>query len=132
MDQADVVPILLVGFGDNPLAQKLEPLLRNAGYPVLALRDLRRVSALLSKLPKATVVVFDQGESGAAQRALALVHKAHCGSAVVVVVQHADFGQYYALMNQGAIGYFEAEEPPSLIFAGVTLAARQAHTVSWK
>ena len=129
MDHADVVPILLVGFGDSPVAQELEPRLRNAGYPVLAVRDLRRVSALVSKLPKATVVVFDEGESGAAERALSLVRQAHCGCAVVVVVPHADLSQYYALMNQGAIGYFEAQEPPSLIFAGVTLAASRAHTV---
>lgn len=129
MDHADVVPILLVGFGDNPVAQELESRLRNAGYPVLALRDLRRIPTLVATLPKATVVVFDQGESGAAERALSLVRQADSGCAVVVVVQHSDFSQYYALMNQGAIGYFQAEEPPSLIFAGVTLAARQAHTV---
>lgn len=129
MDPADVVPILLVGFGDSPVAQVLEPRLRKAGYPVLTLRDLSRVSTLVAKLPKATVVVFDQGESGAAERTLSLVRKAHCGCAVVVVVPHADFSQYYSLMNQGAIGYFEAQEPPSLIFAGVTLAASRAHTV---
>jgi len=129
MDHADVVPILLVGFRDSPVAQELEPMLRNAGYPVLALRDLRRIPTLVTKLPKATVVVFDQGDSAAAERALSLVRQAHCGCAVVVVVQHADFSQYYALMNQGAIGYFEAQEPSSLIFTGVTLAARQAHTV---
>ena len=129
MDPADVEPVLLVGFGDVPVAQELEPMLRKAGYPVLALRDLRSMSASLAGMPKATVVVFDQGESGVAERALALVHEVHRRAAVVVVVRHADFAQYYALMNQGAIGYFEAEEPPSLIFTGVTLAARQSHTV---
>lgn len=129
MDSADVVPVLLVGFGDIPVAQELEPMLRNAGYPVIALRDLRSMSASLAGLPKATVVVFDQGEPGVAERALALVREIHGRAAVVVVVQRADFAQYYALMNRGAIGYFEAEEPPSLIFTGVTLAARQSHTV---
>ncbi len=129
MDHADVVPILLVGFGDSPVGQELEPMLRRAGYPVLALRDLWRMSTLLAGLPKATVVVFDQGKSGAAERALSLIHEVQRRAAVVVVVQNANFAQYYALMNQGAIGYFEAEESPSLIFAGVTLAARQAHTV---
>jgi len=129
MDYADVVPILLVGFGDIPVARELEPMFKNAGYPVLALRDLRRMPALLAGLPNATVVVFDQVGTGAAERVLSLVHEIHRRAAVVVVVQHADFAQYYTLMNQGAIGYFEAEEPPSLIFAGVTLAARQAHTV---
>lgn len=129
MDQADIVPIILVSFGDIPVAQELEPMLRDAGYPVLALGDLKRMPALLADLPNATVVVFDQGESGAVERALSLVRRVRSGCAVVVVVQHSNFSQYYALMSQGAIGYFEAQEPPSLIFAGVTLAARRAHTV---
>jgi DNA-binding NtrC family response regulator len=126
MDKADIVPILLVGFGENPVARELESRLRDAGYPVMPLRDVRRISAILSDLGRATIVVYDQEESAAAEQALSFVHEGRRGGAVVVVVEHADFAQYYALMNQGAIGYFEAEEPSSVIFAGVTRAARQA------
>jgi hypothetical protein len=125
MDHANVVSIILVGFGDVPVPQKLQLMLGFAGYPVPALRELRRIPALPAGLSKAAIVVFDAdaylGRGASAGARGPQSRRSRRGS-------ERRFGRHYALMNPGAIGNFEAQGPALPVFEGATIVPRQAHT----
>ena len=45
---------------------------------------------------------------------------------VLVVVNHTDLGEYYELMAEGALGYYEAAEGPRKISAAVERIAMRS------
>ena len=83
------------------------------------------VPRLLRQKPKATIVVYSPEGRRAAETVLGQVARARRSTRVIVLVNDSDFSEYYSLMNQGAVEYFEVREAPSVIARGVEWAARR-------
>ncbi len=124
MDANDVLPIILVGFGSSPPGGAVEEALIRAGVEVRRADDLDSVRGCLEQLPDATLVVF--ATSPIAAEALDAARRTMHGTPVIVVVEHADFSEYYDFMERGVVGYFESSEPPSMISSAAVQAQRCA------
>jgi len=72
---------------------------------------------------KAVVVIRTSGAE-VGLRALEELEPRRHSSIVVVVVDRADPGEYFCLMQAGATEYFEVSEDPTRILQGVEWAAR--------
>ncbi len=117
--------IILVGFEPTLQARRLVNLLGGMDLPLTHVKGADGVLQALRLNPKATIVVYSPGGGHVAEDVLEQVELAHRGTPVVALVDHGTFGEYYSLMNQGAVEYFEVGETPAIIARGVEWAARR-------
>ena len=114
--------ILLVGPAESPLLTRLGRALRLDGWAAIHLYDEDSLAGRIGAIHKAVVVLCAIGADAALTVLERLESKRH-SIRVVVVVDHAEPGECYCLMQAGAIAYFEIDEDPVRILQGVEWAA---------
>jgi hypothetical protein len=85
-----------------------------------SLTDL--VNALVVR-DQPVVVACDERKQHFALKVVAILGKLASRVPLVVLAEEPDFGEYYYLINHGAIGYFQIGEDPEHIARGIAHAA---------
>ncbi len=119
----DGIEVLLVGPPDCPVLSNLADALDRDGWPASRLVRVRELAAKIQPHGRAVVVVRAHDAAPAFEALEALEPMRH-STLLIVVVDRAELGQYYCLMQDGAVEYFEASEDPLRILQGVEWAAR--------
>lgn len=117
------VEVLLVGSQGSSILNILADALERDGWPTARIADVRELGGRVSPRNKAVVVVRTSDAEVAVKALEALEPRRH-SALVIVVVDRADLGEYYCLMEAGAVEYFEVSEDPLRILQGVEWAAR--------
>lgn len=119
--------VIVVGMRKLPLHEELVRTLREKGVEVLDLDSYEEVPAALRQHRKAAIVVHSQHRNNGAHHVLRGLWAVMRNAPVLVVVNHTDLGEYYELMSEGALGYYEVAEGPRRISAAVeSIAMRSA------
>ena len=104
----------------GPLRQEIEAL----GLALVAASEDEPLSGLLRSRRGATVIVYSPKSADRAHQLLASLEEDGCGSAVIVLTDEPDFGQYYDLMGRGAADYLSVSDHPERIARAVQRAAK--------
>jgi len=114
--------IIFVGAGRA--ADAIEARLRYAGFAVRELDSARELAAALRGARPAVVVALAPADDYAeAHRVVEAAGLSRRKSPVVVLFERCDFGEYYRLMYEGALEFYELSEPAERIAQGVSWAA---------
>lgn len=111
--------VIVVGMRALPLHKELLRTLEEQGVRIIDLASYEELRAALAEHRKAAIVVHSQHRHNGAHHVLKELSTAIRSAPVLVVVNHADWGEYHELMADGALGYYEASEGPRKIGAAV-------------
>jgi len=117
------VEVLLVGPNESSILNILADALERDGWPSARVGDIAELCGRVGPRNKAVVVVRTS-DAEVALKALEAIEPRRHSALVIVVVDRAELGEYYCLMQAGAIEYFEVSEDPVRILQGVEWAAR--------
>lgn len=114
----------IIFVGAARAADTIEARLRYAGFDVLEVESARELAAALRGVESAVVVALaPEHDYEEAHRVVETAGLSRRKSPVVVLFERCDFGEYYRLMNEGALEFYELSEPAERIAQGVSWAA---------
>jgi DNA-binding NtrC family response regulator len=113
-----------VGLHGHPGLEALLAALESQELRVHCAVETEELPKLLDTIDKATVVVYCQQDCDRAAYVLQYLSSRRRMTPVIVVVDQAEFSQYYDLMCAGAYDYYELPEGVDVIASAVRWAAR--------
>ena len=120
----DANQVVLVGLTRHPKAVELTRRLRERGLQIVETLTSGELPAILRRVTRTVVVVYSHVRGGEAQETLEAVRRLVRHAPVIVLVDEADFGDYYELMSDGALAYYALSERPEVIERGIAWAIR--------
>ena len=116
--------VLFVGAAPEEPLVAIAERLREEGFGVRIVPSAADLPAALATTRHAVIVALAPGHDYAdAHRAVRCAGAARCRAPVVVLCEECEFSEYYSLMHEGALEFFELSEAPELIAQGVRWAA---------
>ena len=116
--------VILIGLGQHPGGENLAHQLHALGMGLKTAGSPDALPELLSGGRRAAVVVYSPRESARAGAVLEKLQERLRQPPVIVLVDEADFSEYYELMARGASDYYEMSEGIERIARAVQRAAR--------
>ena len=103
--------------------ERLQAALESRGWRTMRLDNAADLTDGIGPRNKAVVVVYAP-QASAAMEVLEKLEERRSSVLVVVIADQVEHGDYYCLMQAGAVEYFELAEDPERILQGVEWAAR--------
>ena len=126
METTNATSIIWVGPAGSDSRQCLAASLFRHGFSLAICENTDQLSQLLSRTPKAVVVVVDDPKAVLVDAALAALERLYRSVPVVVLAEQSTFARCYDLMGRGVLHVYELGEAPDRIARAVQHTAARA------